>query len=362
MKVPVPDYIRNIAPYAPGKPVEELEREYGIKNAVKLASNENPLGPCPSAMKAVADALPRLHRYPDGASVLLRRALSAHLDYPEEGIVTGNGSDDLIALIATAFLAPGDEAILPHPSFLMYDISVITAGAAPVFVPLKDLRPDLPAMRTAVTDKTRVVYICSPNNPTGTTVTEAEFAAFLADLPRDILVVIDEAYAEFVRDPEALRGRDWIGKGHPVISLRTFSKAYGLAGLRVGYGLMSPEMAGIFHRVRPPFNVNLPGQIGAAAALADTDFLDRTVRLTHEGLDWLYSELERMGLAYFPTQSNFFLIDVGRPAKEVFKALLRKGVIVRAMTAYGYPDYIRVNAGLPEENQRFATALRDVLA
>lgn len=361
MKYRVPDYIRRISPYVPGKPMEALEREYGIANAVKLASNENPLGPSPKAAAALVGAQEALNRYPDGSGHRLVHAVSKAIQMPADTIVLGNGSDDIISLLTKVFLAPGDEAILPQPSFLMYEISVRSCGGEPVFIPLRDLAIDLEAMAEAVTPRTRMLFICNPNNPTGTVVRRDRFAVFLKDLPPDVVVVIDEAYIEFARDPDCLQGMASVGGDRPVVVLRTFSKLYGLAGLRVGYGVMDPEIAGLLHRIRQPFNVNAPAQVAAAAALSDTAFVRETLRVVHDGLDMLIGELGRMGLTCFPTQANFFLIDVGRSADQVFEAMLRQGVIVRSMRSYGFPNYIRINAGLPEENRRFLSALARVL-
>lgn len=360
MKRPVPEYIQKISPYVPGKPIEELEREYGISDSVKLASNENPLGPSPKALAALKKTLSALHRYPDGSGFHLVHAIADKLNIPATNIVLGNGSDDIIALLAKVFLATGDEAVLPDPSFLMYEICVRASGGAPVFVPLKSLAIDLDAMFEAITPRTRMVFLCNPNNPTGTVIHRERFAEFLERLPGKVIVVIDEAYIEFARDPDCLQGLAFVGGSSPVVVLRTFSKLYGLAGLRVGYGVMAPDMAGLIHRVRQPFNVNTVAQAAAAAALSDTEFVEKTLDLVHKGLDDLYDALDRMGFKCFPTQSNFFMIDVERSADEVFEAMLRQGVIVRSMKSYGFPTYIRINAGLPGENRRFVSALASV--
>lgn len=360
MKLPVPEYIQKISPYVPGKPIEELEREYGISDSIKLASNENPLGPSPKALEALKTTLGSLNRYPDGSGFHLVRTIADTLKIPGEAIVLGNGSDDIIALLAKVFLAPGDEAILPTPSFLMYEISVRACGGAPVFVPLKSLSIDLEAMLDAVTSRTRMLFLCNPNNPTGAVIHRERFAEFLERLPTEMIVVIDEAYIEFVRDPDCLQGLAFVDSSPPVVVLRTFSKLYGLAGLRVGYGVMAPALAGFIHRVRQPFNVNTVAQAAAAAALSDAEFVEKTLDLVHKGLDDLYDALDRMGFKYFPTQSNFFMIDVERSADEVFEAMLRQGVIVRSMRSYGFPSYIRINAGLPGENRRFISALASV--
>ena len=361
MTIRVPDNILAIKPYVPGKPIEELERELGISRSIKLASNENPLGPSPMAVAAVAEALANLHRYPDGAGHAFLADLAHHLGCPVETIVMGNGSDDIIALLAAVLLRPGERAVMPRPSFLMYEIAVRSVGAEPAFVPLKDLAVDLEGLGRAVDDKTRLVFVCNPNNPTGTVISGEDFDRFLSVLPEDIVVVVDEAYIEFVRDPACLQSIGYREKGPAVVTLRTFSKLYGLAGLRVGYGVMPADLAGYLNRVRQPFNVNSLAQAAARAALRDRAFVERTLAVVHEGLAYLFEALTAMGVRVFPTQSNFFLVDVAGDAEAVFQAMLRQGVIVRSMKGYGYPRYIRVTVGTPEENQRFVAALQTVL-
>ena len=362
MNLKIPDYILEIAPYVPGKPIEELEREYGISGSVKLASNENPLGPSPRAIEAIARQIAGLNRYPDGAGHLLHGALASKLKVRPEQIVIGNGSDDILGLLSRALLLPGDETIIPTPSFLMYLIVTQSAGAVPVQVPLKNMGIDLNGILDRVTSRTRLIFICNPNNPTGTTVNREQFNAFLSDLPPEVVVVLDEAYIEFVRESDCVQGLSYLEGEHTVVTLRTFSKIYGLAGLRVGYGVMPQALAQLLNRVRMPFNVNSLAQAAAVAALEDADFFQKTIALVHDGLDFLYGELEKRNLRYHPTQANFFLIDVQRDSKAVFEQFLRQGVIVRSMKAYGYPDHIRINVGLPEENQRFLDALDRVLA
>lgn len=361
MKLNIPDYVQAIDAYVPGKPLEELEREYGISDSVKLASNENPLGPSPKALAAIQKNLAALHRYPDGAGHHLVHRLAAFNGIPKDNIVVGNGSDDIIALLMRALVQPGDRVVIPSPSFLMYDISAKAAGAVIDVVPLKDLAMDLNAMAERIDDTTRMVFICNPNNPTGTIVTQAEFDRFMDRLPDHVVVVVDEAYIEFARDPDCLKTGRPADLDRPLVTLRTFSKAYGLAGLRVGYGIMPAMLAEVLHRVRQPFNVNALAQAAALAALDDTEFFDQTVDLVHRGLDVLYAGLSRLGLTYFTTQANFFLIDVRQPAQAVFEKMLHQGVIVRSMKAYGFPTYIRVNVGLEKENQRFLKALETVL-
>lgn len=357
----IPDHISNISPYVAGKPIAEVEREYGIANSVKLASNENPLGPSPKALEAMGEAIAKVHRYPDEPGYELLNRIAAHLDVQPEQVVVGNGSDEILGLLSRALLQPGDEVIIPSPSFLMYTIVAQTAGAKPVVVPLKKMAIDLDTVLANVTPKTRLIFVCNPNNPTGTVVSENLFSGFLEALPPDVVVVIDEAYAEFVRDDKSAKGLGYLESKTPVVTLRTFSKAYGLAGLRVGYGIMSKDMAELLNRVRMPFNVNSVAHAGAIAALDDKDFLNKTVELVHQGLDMFYDELARRQVRFFQSQANFFLIDVAREAKQVFEQLLRQGVIVRSMQGYGYPEYIRVNVGLPQENEKFLAALDSVL-
>ncbi|MFY9942256.1 MAG: histidinol-phosphate transaminase [Desulfobacterales bacterium] len=361
MNLPVPDYILAIQPYEPGKPCEELEREYGISDSVKLASNENPLGPSPLATAAISGCLNSLHRYPDATGYRLTRQLAAKLGVPPASIVLGNGSDDLIGMLARVFLQPGDEVLIPRPAFLMYDITVRAAGAVPVYSPLRHLVIDLEDMAKRVGPKTRMVFITNPHNPTGSVVTRAALDGFLAALPADVVVVLDEAYLEFVRDPDSPDGCDYLDENRLLVALRTFSKAYGLAGLRIGYGIMPQAVAELIHRIRQPFNTNALAQAAACAALADHEHLARTLKAVHDGLAYLQAGLQRMHVRYFATEANFFLVDLERDAAAVNQKLLRQGVIVRPMGGYGYPRYLRVNAGLPSENERFLKALAAAL-
>ncbi len=363
MKPFVAEHIANINPYPPGKPIEELEREYGISGSIKLASNENPLGPSPKAVEAILGATSKLHRYPDGSGFYLRKKLAQKYDLPFDSILLGNGSNEIIELVIRAFMSPGDEVMMPSPSFLLYRLVVQWMGGRPVPVPLKaDLGIDLEKMARAVSDKTRVIFLTNPNNPTGKVIAKADFEAFLAALPEQVTVVLDEAYIEFSTSADTPRGFDYLGgRGPAVIALRTFSKAYGLAGLRIGFGAMDPEIAGFLNRVRQPFNTGSLAQIAALAALDDEDFFDRTRRITWSGLQFLYREVEKMGLEYVPTEANFFLIDVACESKAVYEAMLRRGVIIRSMASYGLERHIRVSVGLPEENARFIGTLKEVL-
>jgi histidinol-phosphate aminotransferase len=362
MDLKPPPYVLSVKPYLPGKPIEELEREYGLTHTIKLASNENPLGPSPRALEAIGRCLGRLNRYPDGSGYYLVRKLSQKFRVKPANIVLGSGSDDIIGMLTRALLYPGDEVIMPQPSFAMYDIMTRISNACPVYVPLQSLAIDLDAIVAAVTDKTRMIFLTNPHNPTGTAFSSARFAAFLAEIPENVVIVLDEAYVEFVRDEACADSLDFLDDNRPLVALRTFSKIYGLAGLRVGYGFMPSEMVGLMNRVRQPFNVSSIAQAAAIAALDDDAFLEQTRRVVHEGLDFLSAALTRMGIPSFPTQANFFLLDVGRDAEAVFKAFLKEGVIVRSMSSYGYATYLRVNAGLPEENARFIEVLEKVMS
>jgi len=361
MKLKIPDAVLSIAPYVPGKPISALERELGVVNSIKLASNENPIGPSPLALEALQTVFDGLNRYPDGGAYDLVQKLSEKLGVPPEKIVIGAGSDDIIGMLTRALLLPGDQAVMPKPSFLMYDIMVRSASAEPVCVPLKSLAIDLEEMAARISSKTRMLFLTNPNNPTGTGITKIDFERFLENIPEEVVVVVDEAYIEFVRDPDCVESIGYVQAERPIVVLRTFSKAYGLAGLRVGYGIMPEDMALLLHRVRQPFNVNTLAQTAATAALDDHDFLEQTLNLVHAGLDYIGRRLDEMNIKHFPTQANFLLVDVGQNADEIYDRLLRKGLIVRSMTSYGFPHYIRVTVGLPEENKRFVDALEDVL-
>lgn len=362
MEVKPPEYILSVKPYSPGKPLEELEREYGLTGSIKLASNENPLGPSPLALEAIKRTLAGLNRYPDGSGYYLVNRLAEKFGVRPENIVLGGGSDEIIGMLTRALISPGDEVILPRPAFAMYEIMTRISNARPVPVPLRSLSIDLDGMARAITPKTRMIFLTNPHNPTGTAFSAAQFTAFLRAVPETVAVILDEAYVEFVRDKTCADGLDFLNDSRPLAALRTFSKIYGLAGLRVGYGLMPPEMASWLNRVRQPFNVSSLAQAAAVAALDDEAFLQKTRQVVHEGLDFLAAEIARLGLTCFPTQANFFLLDVGRDADEVFRSLLKEGVIVRSMSSYGYSTYLRVNAGLPEENARFIGALEKVLS
>jgi len=361
LNIPVSENIKSLVPYPPGKPIEELERELGITGSIKLASNENPLGPSPKAVEAVSKVLAGLHRYPDGSCYYLKEKLSGILGVPHEMITFGNGSNEIIELLIRAYLEPGDEAIMGNPSFAVYPIAVKSVGGVSIEVPLKDMRHDLAAMAARITPRTRIIFIANPNNPTGTMVSDGEFREFMRSVPENVIVCMDEAYYEFVTAKDFPDTLSYIKEGAPVLMLRTFSKIYGLAGLRVGYGVAHADIMDYMNRVRQPFNVNSLAQAAAIAALDDDGHLQRTRKNNEEGLRFLLGELRGLGFECVDTQANFFLVKVG-DGKGVYDALLRKGVIVRPMASYSLPEYIRVTVGLPEENRRFLASFKEVVA
>lgn len=348
--------------YVAGKPMDELKRELGLTDIVKLASNENPLGPSPLAVQAIVEAASTVNLYPLQDQFYLRRKLSQRWGVDMEGIVAGSGLDEMIELIGAAFINPGDEAVVPDPSFSSYDHAVEKMGGHLIKVPLRDYTIDVQAMLDAVTKKTKLVFICNPNNPTGTAISAAEVDFLLDHLPPGVVAVLDEAYAEFVDRDDYPQSINYVKAGRPVIMQRTFSKVYGLAGLRVGYIITTPEIAGYIQRVRGPFNVSSVAQAAAVAALDDEEHVRKTVANNRQGKEYLYREFERLGLPYVPTQTNFLLVDVKRPSQPVFEALLRQGVIVRPGGFFGLPTMLRVSIGTMAENQRFIEALEKVLA
>ena len=357
-----PEYVRRISPYVPGKPIEELAREYGLVESqiVKLASNENPRGPSPKVRAAIAVAATGVTRYPDGNGFALKQALSARFGVGLDQIVLGNGSNDILELATQAFLRPGDHAVYSQHAFAVYPLATQARGALGIEVPARDLGHDLAAMRAALTRETRIVFIANPNNPTGTWLPPAEVRAFVASVPAGVLVVLDEAYNEYLRADQQANTASWIAAQPNLIVSRTFSKAYGLAGLRVGYGLADAGVADMLNRVRQPFNVNSIAQAAALAALEDEDYVAESARLNREGLVQLMDGLDAIGIAYLRSHGNFLLVrvaDAGSGAAPVYEALLRAGVIVRPVANYGLPDWLRVTVGLPEENGRFLTAL-----
>lgn len=361
MKELIREGVKNLIPYPPGKPIEELERELGIKGSIKLASNENPLGSSPLAVQAIIDKVHTIHRYPDGSGYYLKLKLSEKYNMPLNQIILGNGSNELIELLIRTFLAPGEHVIQASPTFLVYKKIVKAAGGRMTSVPLSDFKIDLNKILKAITPETKIIFINNPNNPTGSILSMEEMLFFLTKIPDDIIVALDEAYIEFVSDETVARGLELLTE-HPLLFvIRTFSKLYGLAGLRIGYGFASAKIIDYMNRVRQPFNANTLAQAGATAGLMDSAFVSRTLKVVREGLHYLYKNLDDIGLEYVPTQTNFFLIKVPRGGKRTYELMLRQGVIVRSMDSYGLPDYIRINVGLKEENDRFIKTLKKVL-
>ncbi len=354
--------VLKLVPYSPGRPIEEVQREYGLDDVLKLASNENPLGPSPLALQAIREVLSGLHRYPDGGCHSLRESLGRHLTVEPEQLCVGNGSNELLELVTRAFVGPGDEAVMGHPAFIVYRSVCQAVGCQIREVPLKAYTHDLREMLQAVTRRTKLVFLGNPNNPTGTCVAPSDLHNFVLELPGHVILMVDEAYREYLPrhlQPDLLR---YIREGRHLLALRTFSKAYGLAGLRVGYGIGSREMIEILNRVRQPFNVNALAQRAALAALGDSAHLEATLRMTEMGRRALQSSLEELGLSYVPSVTNFILTNVRMQGAGVAAALFRRGVIVRSMEGYGLPSYIRVTIGTPQENRRVVDALAAVLA
>jgi len=360
--------VRALTPYLPGKPISELERELGIGNIVKLASNENPLGPSPKALEAARRALSEIHLYPDGSGFELKAALSDKLDVLPEQITLGNGSNDVLELVARAFLSPQSKALYSEHAFAVYPIVTQAVGAEAAVAPAHDgsrgprYGHDLQAMAQRLDEAARVVFIANPNNPTGTYLTASELRRFLGDLPEHVVAVVDEAYFEYVEAADYPNSVEWLADFPNLIVTRTFSKAYGLAGLRVGYAVSSPSIADLLNRVRQPFNVNSLALEAAKAALGDDIHLTRSVDLNRDGLRRLGEAFAERGLSFIPSVGNFLTVDVGRPAAPVYDALLRQGVIVRPVANYGLPHHLRVTVGTEEENRIFLNALDRVLA
>jgi len=357
-----PEYIRAIAPYQPGKPISDLAREMGLdpSRIVKLASNENPLGASPKAYEAMQQALEEIARYPDGNSFALRDAICEKFALKPAQLVFGNGSNDILELAARAFLTPGSAAVYSQHAFAVYALATQAVGAIGVTVPARDYGHDLDAMRAAITPQTRMVFIANPNNPTGTMLEKAALLDFLRSVPPSTLVVLDEAYDEYMPAAAKSESFTWLNEFDNLIISRTFSKAYGLAGLRIGYGAASPDVADMMNRVRQPFNVNSVAQAAAVASLADDNFVEQSYALNQAGMLQLTEAFERLGLAYIPSFGNFVSVRLDNAA-DVYRRLLESGVIVRPVANYEMPDYLRVSVGLFSENARFLEVLEQIL-
>ncbi len=358
--------VLGLRPYQPGKPIEELEREYGVSDIIKLASNENPLGPSPKAQEAMHGELRDAWLYPDGNGFELKQKLAARHDVAMDRITLGNGSSDVLEFAVRVFVGPGDEVLFSEHSFALYPLLTQAVGGTPVVAPAKNWGNDLEALKARISERTRVIFIANPNNPTGTWLGGRELETFIQSVPHEVLVVIDEAYFDYAIDP-ATGAADypdtlgWVARYPNLMVARTFSKSYGLAGLRVGYAVSHPQVADLMNRVRPPFNVNSVALAAAAAALDDEEHLKRSVKMNAEGLEQLVDGFKTLGLDYIPSVGNFISVDVGSAAASMYEALLREAVIVRPVANYGMPNHLRVTVGTPEENARFLSALKKVL-
>ncbi|MBI3357696.1 MAG: histidinol-phosphate transaminase [Nitrospirae bacterium] len=349
--------IQSLSPYVPGKPIDELQRELGLTRVTKLASNENPLGPSPKAVAALGGGNNTLHRYPDGSAYRLRQAIADRWKVTSDQVILGNGSDEILGLLARTFVTPGDEAVMADQTFVIYKMEVTAAHGKPVVVPLVNWTHDLEAMAQAITPRTRLLFICNPNNPTGTMVQAEAVSRFMAKVPHDVIVVFDEAYFEYVRDPQFPDTIAFVKEGRNAIVLRTFSKIYGLAGLRIGYGISTPEINDFLNRVRPPFNANSLAQRAALAALGDDEHVAKSRAINAAGMEQVGNGLRVLGVDPIPSEANFLYFDVKRDGRQVFESLLREGIIVRHIEG----TMLRVTIGQPDENTTFLQALKKVL-
>lgn len=346
--------IKELKDYVPGK----TPKDPGV---IKLSSNENPFGPSPLALKAISKEEKNLHVYPDQKSILLREALAKKFAVADNSIIIGNGSDEIMQLVAATFLKPGEEIIISEHTFSVYEFVARIFDGKPVFVPLKNNEQDLDAIAKAITKKTKIIFLCSPHNPTGSYITTQQFNSFMSQVPDHVLVVLDEAYAEYASANDFPDSLQYIKEGKNVLVLRTFSKFYGLAGLRVGYGIAKPEITNYMFRAKPPFNVNRLAQAGALAALEDKKFLEKTYKTNLEGKEYFYSELDKLGLGYKKTEANFVFINLKKSADEAFVEMMRQGVIIRPLTSFGFPEAIRVSIGTKEQNKKLATVLAKII-
>lgn len=347
--------------YQPGKPIDEVKRELGLERIVKLASNENPFGCSPKVKEAIVPVLDQLAIYPDGAAMDVREAVAEFLGVDGSQLIFGNGSDELVMLTSRAYLEPGANTVMATPTFSVYKTTATVEGADVIEVPLKDGVHDLNGLLENITEQTRVVWVCNPNNPSGTINSEAEIKSFLEQVPKNVLVVLDEAYYEYVTDASYPESIQFLADYPNLLILRTFSKIYGLAGLRIGYGIASPDIVDKINRVREPFNTSSVAQVAAIAAIKDQEFVQFCRTTNDKGRKQLYAAFDEMGLSYYPSQGNFVLVNTGRDGNEIFQALLRKGYIVRSGVALGFPTSIRVTVGNEEQNEGFLSALREVL-
>ena len=352
--------VEDITVYLPGKPVEELEREFGLKETIKLASNENPHGPSPLALEAMKNGFSDLNRYPDGSGFYLKKALSKFHDLNDEHFILGNGTNEVLEIIAHAFLDPGDSVVFSEGAFIVYQIVAQLSCCEMRISPMKDYTHDLEDISKRVNEKTKIIFLANPNNPTGTSFSESALLKLLSGISEDVLVVVDEAYCHFVTDVDYPKTLGLMDKFHNLVVLRTFSKVYGLAALRIGYGIAQPEIIAVLSKVREPFNVNSLALLAAENALKDENHVNKTISLNVEGRQFLVEELTVLGVRFIPTQGNFLMIDVV-DGNRVYDLLLKRGIIVRPVTGYGFPSHIRVSIGTMKENRRFIKVLKEIL-
>ncbi|CAM4244663.1 histidinol-phosphate aminotransferase [Paenibacillus endophyticus] len=348
-------------PYSPGKPVWEVQQEHGLERVIKLASNENPLGPSPLALEAMREALSELHRYPDAQALRLKLTIAIHYDLVPEQVIVTNGGDELITLISEAFLDAEDEIVVPSPTFSEYAFGAQLLDARTVTVPLKsDFQYDVQSILAAVTDRTKIIYLCSPNNPTGTFLAEKDLTFILDSLPKRVLVVVDAAYSHFVSDESYSDGVSLVRKGYPLLVLNTFSKIYGLAGIRAGYGIAPESIIQSILKVKEPFNVNALAQAAAAAAIGDTDHVKRSQQLVWEEREYLYQALNELGCGYTESMSNFVLVELGERAERIYEQLMARGIIVRHGKMWNLPLHVRISIGTRAENESLLAALKEL--
>jgi histidinol-phosphate aminotransferase len=353
--------ILGLKPYVPGKPIEEVQRELGLKEIVKLASNENPNGPSPEAIRASMPELENIYQYPDPSCTLLRRAMATRLEVREDMITVANGCDNIIYMIGAAFVNEGDEVIMADPTFPVYESVTRIMGGRPVAVKLKDYIHDLDGMAERISPQTKLVFLCNPNNPTGTLVPRAALNRFLALLPDHVVLILDEAYFDYISERDYPDGVSFLGGDLNLIALRTFSKIYGLAGLRIGFAVGDEDLIGLLERVREPFPVNRVAQAAALAALRDEGHVERVLRINEEGKAFLYEQFRRLGIDYVPTESNFIFVDFKRDSQEIYDALLKEGVIIRPGSIWDYPTCARITIGTMDENRTLIEKLEGVL-
>ncbi len=362
MRLALKKAILNVKPYVPGKPINEVKRELGLKDVIKLASNESPYPPSPKVLKTIQEALPELNRYPDGNCYYLRRKLAENLGVDPRQLLFGNGSDEIIVLAVRGFVNEGDEVVVAEPSFLIYEIASQIAGANIKAVPLKDFYYDLPQMKEAVTKKTKLIFLGNPDNPSGKYFTQSQIEQFLEGIPPSVLVLIDEAYYEYVQADDYVNSLNLLKKYKNILITRTFSKMYGLAGLRIGYGVGNQEMINYLDRLREPFNVNSLAQAAALACLEDKRYYAELLKKINEGRKFLYENLKELGLSYVESFTNFILIKLDKPgASLAAQNLLKKGIIVRDMSAWGLKNYLRITIGTDVENKKLIKALEEIV-